>query len=101
MPAQVMESKEERKTSTRHPVSFFEGEPTEVDPHLRSAQELLRYKIKEDDRFRGHIADFSFDSESWTVDHALASSGVFHKDMAEIDLHRIKEISWRAREIIL
>ena len=48
--------------------------PLKVNPFLRSAREVIRYRVENPRRAIGKIEDFIFDDVTWQVDHLVVSA---------------------------
>ncbi len=54
-----------------------EPSPEQVDPHLRSTNEVTDYKIEAQGSSLGHITDFIVDDKTWSIRYLAADTGDF------------------------
>lgn len=65
------------------------------DPHLRSAREVIGYRIHASDGEIGHVVDFLVDEGGWAIRSAVADTGGWrHGHSVALDLGWIAEIDW-------
>ncbi|HEX3746219.1 MAG TPA: PRC-barrel domain-containing protein [Bryobacteraceae bacterium] len=70
------------------------------DPHLRSTHEVKGYHVGANDGLIGHISDFVFDDESWSVVYLVANTGTWlHQRLVLIDRDSIDSIDWADRDV--
>ena len=70
-PSLVIPSQHDRGAMDNDDASAYRATPPVEtgDPHLRSAKEVTGYRIAARDGDLGHIEDFIFEDETWTIRH--------------------------------
>jgi sporulation protein YlmC with PRC-barrel domain len=67
----------------------------EAEQHLRSTKEVKGYEIRAEDGRIGHIEDFIFDEDSWTIRYLVVDTGEWLSGkQVLIPPAWIKDISW-------
>ncbi|MEZ5403292.1 MAG: hypothetical protein R2729_26670 [Bryobacteraceae bacterium] len=71
------------------------------DPHLRSAREVVTYRVRGKDGPVGHMADLIVHEESWRIQELVVDMGSWrtgHRVLMPPE--KIAEISWAHRELV-
>jgi hypothetical protein len=75
-------------------------EPTPVDPHLRSTDELAGYHIQARDGEIGHVEDFLFDDKDWSIRFvAVDTRNLWGGKWVLVPPAWIKGIRWEDRKL--
>jgi uncharacterized protein YrrD len=68
------------------------------DPHLRSAHEVIGYRIEDDAGEAGQVTDLILDDEDWTIRYAVIQTGSwFARKQTLAPTSNMAEISWHRR----
>lgn len=77
-------------------------ERAHADPHLRSGNEVIGYRIQASDRQIGHVDDFLFDESDWSIQLVvLATRNWWPGKRVLISPHRIERLSWEDRTVFV
>jgi hypothetical protein len=77
-------------------------ERADCNPHLRSLQEVIGYRIHASDGVIGHVYDFVIEDECWSIQFLVVATGNWlpgRKVLVSPD--RTKSISWESSEVRL
>ncbi len=72
------------------------------DPHLRSAREVITYRVRGSDGAVGHMVDLIVEEETWKVESLVVDMGSWrsgHRVLLPSEC--VKEISWPHREVVI
>lgn len=70
------------------------------DPHLRSKDEVVGYRIEASDGDIGHVDDFLFDDSDWSISHmVLDTRNWWPGKHVLISPKRISRVSWEERRV--
>jgi sporulation protein YlmC with PRC-barrel domain len=70
------------------------------DPHLRSAKEVMGYRIVAQDGEVGHVDDFLFDDQTWTIQDLVVSiGGWLSSRRVVVPCRAIERVSWDERAV--
>jgi uncharacterized protein YrrD len=73
---------------------------TDANPHLRSCKEVAGYRIRATDDAIGHVEDFLFDDESWTIQLIVVDPRNWWPGKhVMISPQRIDHIDWANQEV--
>lgn len=85
--------------STRTDPSSGEQPEEKGDPHLRSSHTVRGYGIEATDRRFGHVEDFIFDDESWTIRYLVIDTVNFWPSKSVlVSPEWVGSISWADRK---
>lgn len=75
-------------------------EEIEGDPHLRSVNEVIDYKIHANDGEIGRVSDFIMDDETWTMRYMVIDTRKWLVgDRVILSPHWVKEVNWGDRRV--
>jgi hypothetical protein len=72
------------------------------DPHLRSTKQVIGYHIQATDGEIGHVEDFVFDDETWTIRYLVVNTQNWLPGKSVlVSPQWVKEVSWAERKVHL
>lgn len=72
------------------------------DPHLRSTREITGYIIRATDGTIGHVDDFIFDEDTWSIVYLVIDTGnCIFENKVLVSIKRIVSINWRDTSVYL
>ncbi len=72
------------------------------DPHLRSSKEVFGYAIRTTDDSVGHVEDFLFDEEDWSIQYMVVDPRNWWPGRhVLISPQRIDQMSWDERAVVV
>jgi hypothetical protein len=78
------------------------GMPRPADPHLRSAEIILGFAVRERGRPLGRLKDIDIDPDRWTIAALIVDTGVWLPgERRSLDPHAVRAMDWIARTIDL
>lgn len=87
--------------SARHVESLHEAEEDQqADPHLRSGREVMGYSIHASDGNIGHVEDFLFNEEDWSLQMMeIDTRDWLPGKHVLVPAHSIREVSWDGQRV--
>jgi uncharacterized protein YrrD len=80
----------------------LQQERDNADPHLRSAKEVIGYDIQATDDTVGHVEDFMFDSEDWSIQLMVVDTRNWLPGKhVLISPRRIDHVDWEASKVFV
>lgn len=68
--------------------------------HLRSANEMTRYRIRATDGRLGHIAEFLVEDMTWSIRHIVVDTGYLWSGKRVLtDPEWVSDVNWHTREV--
>ena len=78
------------------------GAPRAADPHLRSAEIMLGFAVRERGTAAGRLRDIEIDADQWKVASLLVDSGIWLQGQRRVVMPAdVRSIDWIARTIEL
>ncbi|HOB73294.1 MAG TPA: PRC-barrel domain-containing protein [Phycisphaerae bacterium] len=72
----------------------------EADPHLRSAREVISYRIQASDGHIGHVEDFIIDDWAWMVRYLVVDTRNFWPGrMVLVPPQSVRNVEWEERSV--
>ncbi|WP_151635070.1 PRC-barrel domain-containing protein [Noviherbaspirillum aerium] len=81
-----------------------DGHPAQPDgdPHLRSKDEVVGYRIEASDDQIGHVEDFLFDDRDWSISHMIVDTrNWWPGKQVLISPRRIRQVDWAERRVVV
>lgn len=76
------------------------GMPRPADPHLRSAEIILGFAVRERGRPMGRLKDIEIDPEHWTIPALVVETGLWLPgEHRTVDPRAVRAMDWIARTI--
>jgi uncharacterized protein YrrD len=73
-----------------------------ADSHLRSSEEVIGYDIQETNGSLGHVEDFLFDNEDWSIRFMIVNTGHWLPGKhVLISPLLIKDVNWPSRHVVV
>ncbi len=97
MAAQGMQNADARRDMERH----HEPQPDE-NPHLRSCKEVTGYRIRATDDAIGHVEDFLFNEENWSIELIVIDPRNWWPGKhVMVSPQRIDRIDWAEQQVVV